>query len=140
MAGRKAQAHAKPPPARHSGGPPPAFTRFIPLALLLLLIAIVGAVTVVFFMGPEPGVFHYSDGKPSYDFCHPGSSLPCTVGNCTGRYLCMADGSWGGCTWARTCVPGSRTPCLDNGCAYAYRECDACGAGYGDCITPPKPE
>lgn len=133
MAGRKGPAPGKPPSAQ-----PPAFVRFIPLALLFLLIAIVGAVTAVFFLGPGAGVFHYSDGKPSYDFCHPGSSLPCAVGNCTGRYVCLADGTWGDCTWARACVPGSRIPCLDNGCAYAYRECDPCGSGYGECVLPAR--
>ncbi len=113
----------------------PSIVRFLPIAILAALVVFVGAVVVVFFTSPEPGVFHYPL-EENLAGCMPGQARGCTVGNCSGTSLCLEGGTWSGCRWEHVCAPGARIPCLKDGCSYAYRDCNACGSGYGDCTVP----
>jgi hypothetical protein len=110
----------------------PSLARFLPIAILIALVIFVGAVVSVFFMSPEPGVFHYPLAENATG-CIAGQARNCSVGGCTGTSLCLEDGTWGSCNWQRVCTPGSTLPCLQDGCAYAYKTCNPCGSGYGDC-------
>lgn len=121
MAGRKTRKEAAQP-----------FGRYLPIAILIALLIFVGAVVAIFFSSPEPGIFHYPAAENASG-CVPGQVEGCSVGRCSGMSTCLQDGTWGGCNWQRVCIPGSRAPCLQNGCAYAYKECNQCGSGYGDC-------
>lgn len=123
------------PAAPQSRLPPlPSAMRFLPLGLLALLVLTVAVVMAVFFGSSESGVVHYPPSGQQQAACQPGQARPCAVGNCSGTSACLGDGSWGGCTWAHSCEAGSRIPCLRDGCSYAYRECNPCGSGYGECV------
>jgi hypothetical protein len=65
--------------------------------------------------------------------CAEDQSRQCFVGNCSGVSTCI-NGAWSGCRWERVCTPGSRSTCLKDGCAYAVKECNGCGTGYGPCL------
>lgn len=116
----------------------PSVVRFIPLGLLALLVLTVAVVMAVFFGSPGPGVAHYPSSGQQQAACQPGQARSCAVGNCSGTSACLGDGIWGGCTWAHSCEAGSRIPCLRDGCSYAYRECNPCGSGYGECVPLSK--
>ncbi|MDD5339922.1 MAG: hypothetical protein PHV13_01595 [Candidatus ainarchaeum sp.] len=123
--------------ARKKGGKAagkPQFARLLPLAILAALVVFVGAVLTVFFSSPAPGVFQYPAEEQAG--CVQGTARACSVGNCTGTSVCLEGGTWGSCKWVRVCTPGARMACLQDGCSYAYRECNPCGSGYGSCTVP----
>jgi hypothetical protein len=124
--------------AGRKGKPAPSLMRFLPLAMLLALLIFVGAVVMVYFMSPATGAFHYPVAE-NESGCAPGTARACSVGICSGMSTCLGDGTWGGCDWQRVCIPGSRAPCIQDGCAYAFKTCNPCGSGYGDCAAPASP-
>ncbi len=113
-----------------------SLARFLPIAILIALVIFVGAVVSVYIISPEQGASHYPLAENASG-CVPGQTRSCSVGNCSGTSLCLVDGTWGGCNWQRVCTPSSRLPCLQAGCAYAYKVCNPCGSGYGACSAQP---
>ncbi|MFN7991888.1 MAG: hypothetical protein U0R44_07075 [Candidatus Micrarchaeia archaeon] len=103
-----------------------------PLALMMLLalVALVACTVILTSGGGSPGKTVGDSDRPR--FCHEGDTQFCTIGSCSGQSACI-NGVWSGCRWARVCTPGERIPCLKNGCAYAVKECDTCGTGFGEC-------
>lgn len=55
-------------------------------------------------------------------------------GSCAGTRTCEG-GSWGSCRLDIICVPGKLYGCEGAGCSSGYRKCDACGTGFGPCVT-----
>jgi hypothetical protein len=111
----------------------PSPMRYLPLMILLALVVFVGAVVGFFLLSPPS--LHYPVSQ-SPGGCVPGTMENCSIGSCGGTSFCLADGTWGGCTWQRVCTPGVRDACIQNGCAYAYKTCNQCGSGYGACAPP----
>ncbi|MEW6722800.1 MAG: hypothetical protein AB1324_06060 [Candidatus Micrarchaeota archaeon] len=83
-------------------------------------------------IGPE-----LNQTAPRPESCRDGETRPCSVNACAGTSVC-AGGSWSGCTWEQKCVPGAKVSCIREGCVYAFRECDDCGSGYGECVGVPE--
>ena len=102
-----------------------------PLPLLIIAVLAVVAVYGFFFISPKAVSLHYPvDEGPV--LCVEGQTKGCTVGPCDGLSTCL-NGRWGPCRWETVCTPGTEAPCTQNGCAYAYKECNECGTGYGPC-------
>lgn len=74
-----------------------------------------------------------SPSSPQPAQCKDGDTKPC--GSCGGVSAC-ARGEWWGCKWNKTCIPGTRAPCIQGACAYAVKVCNDCGTAYEPCIPP----
>jgi hypothetical protein len=104
-----------------------------PIALLLIIA--LAAVLAVPFLSPASPPGPGSGNASAPVLCKDGQTRACSAGSCGGVSTCVG-GVWSGCKWPRVCVPGSKVSCIQNGCAYAFKECDECGSGYGPCIMP----
>jgi len=114
-----------------AGAAKPNFLKYTPLVLMLGLLAIL-AYALLF--APGAGEFQYPK-EDELQRCTENQTRTCQVGGCVGLQTCF-EGEWSGCSWKRICTPGIKTPCLKQGCAYAYQECNPCGTGFGPCLTP----
>lgn len=105
----------------------------LPLALLALLALALAAILFLFYnpAGAQP----QQNESALQAGCTDGQTKACSVGECGGTSTCV-NGRWWVCRWETVCTPGSRIPCLNGGCAYAVRECNSCGTGYGPCFGP----
>ncbi|MFZ5501488.1 MAG: hypothetical protein ACOY58_06220, partial [Candidatus Micrarchaeota archaeon] len=75
-----------------------------------------------------------TEQKEAAEFlCASGETRSCQSGSCAGTSTCI-QGVWSGCRWERICTPGIHEPCIEQGCAYALRECNECGTGWGECL------
>ncbi len=97
---------------------------------VLLVIGLLAVLSIILFPSSSPTEPPVSDAVPG---CSEGQTRPCSAGSCTGIATCL-DGIWTGCRWEKICIPGIKAPCIYGGCAYAYKECNECGTGYGECI------
>jgi len=109
-----------------------AGSRLLPLVGLLALSLLVLGALILFWKPPAP-IETASGPEPD---CQEGDSKACSVDSCSGLSYCI-EGRWSACRWDRVCSPGTLAPCLSGGCAYAYKACDECGAGYGPCDVQP---
>ena len=64
--------------------------------------------------------------------CQNGETRECIVDSCIGVSTCN-NAKWSMCIWDRICEPGSRIACTEYGCTKGFKECNACGTGYGEC-------
>ncbi|MFH0737840.1 MAG: hypothetical protein V1827_04235 [Candidatus Micrarchaeota archaeon] len=101
----------------------------LPLAFLSILIIILSYILYLAFFPQEVDVI--GDSHRAL-YCTDGEKRACTIGACSGISACSG-GAWGGCSWERICEPGSRELCIQDGCAYALKECDGCGTSWGPC-------
>lgn len=106
-------------------------------AVLLFIIALAVIIAYAAYLGSGPAVAPQSQPAPgsSSRICQEGQTQPCSTGTCPGVSRCI-NGVWSGCRWDTICTPGTRVPCLSNGCVYAVKECDSCGTGYTECFLP----
>jgi hypothetical protein len=100
------------------------------LFLLALLLAILCYIIYASYR-PQVSIID----TPIEKICEDNQTHACTSGSCNGTSTCV-DNSWSSCTWEKICVPGSRAMCIEDGCAYAVKECNECGTGYGPCGLP----
>ena len=107
----------------------------INLAVLagFVFLILVLAFIIMSYYGAGMPITGEESSAPS--LCFHGDRKPCTAGACEGTAICI-NGVWAGCTWEKTCVPGSRLPCTNALCLYAVKECNSCGTGYGPCLPP----
>ncbi|MFH1785812.1 MAG: hypothetical protein ABH842_05270 [Candidatus Micrarchaeota archaeon] len=73
--------------------------------------------------------------EDQYLVCTENSTQYCSVGSCSGLSTCH-NGIWSSCQWEKVCTPGFKTMCIENGCAYAIKECNECGTSFGQCLPP----
>jgi len=98
-----------------------------PLLFILLSLLFVASIFIFF----KPTLAIQSDDVLTLN-CSDGQIRNCTIRGCPGSSVCV-EGEWHGCKWDTICSPGSIEPCLSYGCAYAYKVCNECGTGYGQC-------
>lgn len=102
-------------------------------APLLIIAGLVVVIAYVSFFAVSGTVdLHYPVENGQEGYCVEGQTRDCAVGACNGTSTCV-NSRWGGCKWKTLCTPGTKAPCLEHGCAYAYKECNECGTGYGPC-------
>jgi len=91
----------------------------------------VAVIIIVFVPPPE------MEGaeEPWIPDCNEGQTRECVRGPCEGIQTCI-NGSWNKCTVEVICTPGTKTPCVVEHCSSAYKICNNCGTGYGECIAP----
>ena len=104
--------------------------------VLVFVIALIAIIAYAAYLGSGPQQQPQSQpAAPQGGICSEGQTQACSLGSCSGQMRCI-NGVWSGCRWDTICTPGSRVPCLSNGCVYAVKECDSCGTGYTACFLP----
>lgn len=98
--------------------------------LFLVFTAFIVAVIIIAFV-PLPQI--EEPGEPGIPECNEGQTKECMRGPCEGIQTCI-DGVWNKCTVEVICTPGTSTPCVSNHCSSAYKICNDCGTGYGECM------
>lgn len=107
------------------------YRKYLPLLVLFLILL---SIVYFFLMLPE---------KPSSILVKTNDIVECTEGeikecttsdNCKGTVQCN-EGEWGVCVVQKICLPGSEIECRED-CLVGYRECNACGTNYSECIFP----
>ncbi len=101
---------------------------------LLIIAALLLVIVYALFFAPTITIGLHYPVEGGQETCTEGQTQSCRVGACTGISTCTG-GSWGGCKWKTVCTPGTKAPCTLQGCAYAYKECNECGTGYGPCVS-----
>jgi len=102
----------------------------IPLLFLVFMLLAIAALVYVLVYGAAERSEEMPEAEKQ---CDEGKSGPCMKGPCEGTRSCT-NGTWGACIVQKTCEPGEVVPCAKNGCASAYKVCNGCGTGYGECI------
>jgi len=100
------------------------------IELILFVFAVV-IIVLVIYNSIQPPV--EEDIAPETVECAEGSVRDCERGPCNGTQSCT-NGTWEKCSVEIICTPGARTPCVMDHCASAYKICNECGTGYGECI------
>ena len=102
-------------------------------SFLLLVFAafVVGVIIAVYIPPPELEEAE----EPELPECSEGKTKECMRGPCEGIQTCI-NGTWSKCAVEVICTPGTKTPCVSNHCSSAYKICNDCGTGYGECIVP----
>ena len=96
------------------------------LFFLFIVLVFVILIAVIFYQPEE------EEEEQIIEECS-GGSKSCMKGPCNGTQTCI-NGTWGKCTVDMICTPGAREPCVVNHCVSAYKICNDCGTGYGECI------
>jgi hypothetical protein len=104
---------------------------------MLFIVALFALIAYAAYLGSGPGAAPESQpsSPSSGGLCTEGQTQACSIGSCSGVSRCI-NGVWSGCRWDTVCTPGTKVPCLSNGCVYAVKECNQCGTGYTDCFLP----
>ena len=102
----------------------------LPLFFLVFIVAAL-AILVAYLISSIPQ--ETEEEEPETKECSNGEIRDCMKGPCNGTQNC-SDGMWGSCTVERICEPGEVVPCAVDSCASAYKICNDCGTGYGECI------
>ncbi len=102
----------------------------LPLFFLVFIVAAM-AILIIYVIASIPQ--ETEEEKTGTKECREGETKDCMKGPCSGTQNC-SNGTWGICIIERICEPGEVVPCVVDSCASAYKVCNDCGTGYGECI------
>jgi hypothetical protein len=115
--------------------------KFAPAAALaIVLFALALAFLSISGYGPEqaePPIPKYTQApqETHRPECAGNETRACQIDACPGEERCLG-GYFGPCNTPRNvCNPGQRIACNIDGCEFGYRICDACGTGFGGCLS-----
>ncbi len=98
--------------------------------LFLVFVFLVLAVVVIAVLSAPPEEITEPEKT-----CTENETRDCMKGPCEGMQTCINE-EWGKCTVEIICTPGTKTPCVVDHCSSAYKVCNDCGTGYGECTAP----